>query len=140
MRQPRRFAHILGTLLLYASPEQVLFATGCAVSHVDPIVRAFADFEIPEDLREGYDYPEVTREIKRKILGENMAKLLDIDADTMRRVKDDAWAKRRAAGKAAPWSAHRKRVNAPDYPYPGYDGIGSDATAEAPIEAGSARR
>lgn len=132
VRQPRRFANIIGTLLQYAAPEQVLFATGCAVSHVDPILRAFAKFEMPEDLRDGYDFPALTPELKRKILGENMARLHNVSADAMQRVEKDEWSRRRAAGKAAPWSAHRKRVNAADYPYRGYDAAQTGSESRAP--------
>ena len=132
VRQPKRFATIIGTLLQYAGPEQILFATGCAVSHPDPILRAFSKFEMPEDLREGYDFPAITPEIKRKILGENMARLLGIGADAMQRARNDEWSRRRrAAGKSAPWSAHRKRVNAPGFAYPGYDAGQAEAALAA---------
>ena len=33
---------------------------------------AFWDFEIPQDLVEGYGYPQLTEQAKRKILGENL--------------------------------------------------------------------
>ncbi len=121
VRQPRRFAHVLGKLLQYAQPEQILFASGCAISHVDPILQKFAKFEMPEELRDGYDYPAITMELKRKILGENIARIHGISADAMRQAGNDDWSRRRAAGKAPPWSAHRRRVNAPDYPWPGYE-------------------
>jgi hypothetical protein len=122
VRQPRRFAHIIGTMLLNAEPERILFATGCAINHPDPILRAFMDFEMPEDLRDGYGYGELTLDIKRKILGENMARLLNFDiAGAKRQWKNDDWSRMRARGKAAPWSAHRDRVLASAYPYPGFE-------------------
>ena len=37
------------------------------------------ELEIPEDLRSGYGYPQITHEDKRKILGENFARLMHID-------------------------------------------------------------
>src|SRR5262245_49342289 len=110
VRQPTRFAHILGTLLKYARPEQIIYASGCALSHPDPILRAFMAFEMPAALRDGYGYPEVTLETKRKILGENMARLLEIDIASLKnRIEDDEWSRRRAEGKAPPWSAARAR-------------------------------
>jgi predicted TIM-barrel fold metal-dependent hydrolase len=121
VRQPRRFAHVLGTLLQYANPEQLLFASGCAISHVDPVLNAIASFEMPEDLIEGHDYPLFTPELKRKILGENMAKLHNINIEEKKKLlKNDEWSQRRAQGKAEPWGAHRRRVNAPSFQYPGY--------------------
>lgn len=110
VRQPRHFAHIIGTMLKYGRTEQLLYASGCALSHPDPILRAFLDFEMPQDLRDGYGYPEITPEMKRKILGGNMAALLGIDTDAVRsRIRDDRWSALRAEGKAAPWSAYRAR-------------------------------
>src|SRR5262249_15210339 len=110
VRQPLRFAHIIGTLLKYAPPEQIIYASGCALSHPDPILRTFMDFEMPIAFQKGYGYPEVTLDIKRKILGENMARLLEIDIESVKnRIKDDEWSRLRARGRAAPWSAVRAR-------------------------------
>jgi predicted TIM-barrel fold metal-dependent hydrolase len=121
VRQPRRFAHILGTLLQYADVEQILFASGCAISHVDPILKAIASFEMPQDLIEGHDYPPFTPELKGKILGENMAKLHNINIGEMKKqLQNDEWSQRRSRGKEKPWSAHRRRVNAAGFQYPGY--------------------
>jgi hypothetical protein len=39
------------------------------------------DMEIPRDLREGYGYPEITREDKELILGRNFAGLMGIDVE-----------------------------------------------------------
>ena len=37
--------------------------------------------EIPEDLRDGYGYPQITREDKEKILGLNFARMMGIDVE-----------------------------------------------------------
>jgi uncharacterized protein len=37
------------------------------------------DFEIPADLCEGYGYPQLTEQAKRKILGENLLRLHGMD-------------------------------------------------------------
>ena len=42
--------------------------------------RAFWRFQIPEELRKKYGYPELTRRAKRKILGLNSARLYGIKA------------------------------------------------------------
>lgn len=110
VRQPRHFAHILGTLLKYGRPEQLIYASGCALTHPDPILRAFMAFEMPESLREGYGYPEVTLAMKQQILGGNMARLLGVDSDEARTMTDgDRWSELREEGKAAPWSSYRTR-------------------------------
>ena len=41
---------------------------------------------MPDDLKEGYGYPEITDEDKAKIFGKNLAGLLGIDT-SKRRVK-----------------------------------------------------
>ena len=80
------------------------------------------NFEMPQDLIDGYDYPPITRELKRKILGENIAALYGVNIEEQKaKLKDDEWSRLRATGKAKPWSAHRKRVNAPGYANPGYE-------------------
>ena len=43
------------------------------------------EFLFPEDTRQGYGYPELTDEIRGKIFGGNLARLLGVDA-TRRRV------------------------------------------------------
>jgi len=119
VRQPRRFAHILGRLLSYGGPDRLIFATGCAFGHPKPVLDAFMKFSMPEDLIKGYDYPEVTWDDKRKILGGNMARLHNIDLNGIKQsIADDRWAKLRASGTPPPWTRHREIISSPSYPYP----------------------
>ena len=37
------------------------------------------EFQIPEDMQEGYGYPAITDEDRRKIFGENLAGLIGIE-------------------------------------------------------------
>ena len=68
-------------------------------------------FEMPEELIEGYGYPRVTGAIKRKVLGENIARMHGIDIEQRKQaIADDEWTKLRAGGKAAPWSGLRSRL------------------------------
>jgi uncharacterized protein len=48
-------------------------------------VNAFWNFEIPQDLVEGYGYPQLTEQAKRKILGENLLRLQGMDVEETRR-------------------------------------------------------
>ncbi len=110
VNQTRQFAHMLGTFLKVCTPEQLLFASGCALAHPDPVVRGILEFEMPQDLREGFGYPEITEEMKFGFLGGNMARLLGVDtAAKHAAIASDEWSALRAAGKAAPWSAYRAR-------------------------------
>jgi predicted TIM-barrel fold metal-dependent hydrolase len=103
--QPRRFAEILGELLMWGGPEKILFATGVPLVHPQSYIEAFWDFQIPEDMQEEYGYPELTDEIKRKLLGENLIDLYDWDEDELRaRAESDDRSERREAGRPDPWS------------------------------------
>lgn len=111
VNQPRRFAHILGTLLRAGAEDRLFFGSGCGLNHPDPQIRAFMAFEMPEELIEGYGYPRVTGAIKRKVLGENIARMHGIDIEQRKQaIADDEWTKLRAGGKAAPWSGLRSRL------------------------------
>ena len=121
VRQPRRFAEILGRFLLYAGSSRLLHATGCIFQHPEPILKAFRDFEMPKDLKEGYGYPDVTDEDKANILGLNFARLHNVDITAVReRIKDDHWSQLRRKGKPAPWTAHRRIINEASYPFVKY--------------------
>jgi predicted TIM-barrel fold metal-dependent hydrolase len=111
VNQPTRFAHILGTLLRAGVEDRLIFGSGCALNHPDPQIRAFLDFEMPQELVDGYGYPPVTWEIKRKMLGANIARMHGIDIEQRRQaIAGDAWSALRAEGKAAPWTGLRARL------------------------------
>jgi hypothetical protein len=66
---------------------------------------------MPQELVDGYGYPPVTDEIKRKILGENIARMHGIDIQERKQtIVNDEWSRMRASGKAAPWSGLRSRM------------------------------
>lgn len=105
LHSPRKFAHIVGSMLQSHLEDRILWATGTSAMHARPQVERFWDFEMPEDLIEGYGYPEVTREIKAKILGQNFASLHGLDlAAELAKVKDDTFSTIRRDGYLQPWS------------------------------------
>jgi uncharacterized protein len=111
VNMPLRFAHLLGTLLRAGAEDRLMFGSGCALNHPDPIVRHFWDFEMPQELVDGYGYPPLTQEIKAKILGGNMARLHGIDLEEKRTaIANDRWSELRSRGKADPWSHLRSRL------------------------------
>jgi hypothetical protein len=76
---PTVAAHILGQLLKFMGPDRVLFGSdsvwyGSPQWQIDALWR----FQIPEAMRRKYGYPELTPQIKRKILGLNSARLYGI--------------------------------------------------------------
>jgi uncharacterized protein len=73
---PTVAAHIMGQLMKFLGPDRIVFGSD-SVWYGSPQwqIDAFWRFQIPEDLRKKYGYPELTQEAKRKILGLNSAKL-----------------------------------------------------------------
>ena len=113
VRRPRKFAEVLGYLIQQAGHERILFASGTTVTHVEPMLQAFWDFQMPLDLQEGYGYPEITKEMKLDILGRNMARLHGLDTDQIKtQIKDDEWSQKRAAGKEEPWRVKKEQARA----------------------------
>lgn len=77
---PRRVQDWLGRLLMEVGVDKLLWGSEAALAGGPaPYLKAFMDMEIPEDMRTGYGYPQITRDDKRRILGENFARLMGID-------------------------------------------------------------
>ncbi len=108
---PKRFADVMGRFLLGSvnepgAEDRILWATGTILVHPQPLLDLFWKFKMPEDLMEGYGYPEMTREIKRKILGENWARMHGLDLKKLAsEIPNDEARRTQLAGKLAePWS------------------------------------
>jgi uncharacterized protein len=52
-----------------------------AYPRVQPYIAAFAELVMPDELQERYGLPEITKDMKRKILGLNMARLMNVDVE-----------------------------------------------------------
>ncbi|PVX85901.1 amidohydrolase family protein [Paraburkholderia unamae] len=79
---PRRVQEHLGRLLQMVGPEKLLWASEAALAGGPaPTLKAFMELEIPEDLRRDYGYPQITYDAKKKILGENFARLMGINLE-----------------------------------------------------------
>jgi predicted TIM-barrel fold metal-dependent hydrolase len=104
---PRRFAEVLGTLMASGGEDRILWASGAMFAHPQPVLEAFLDFEMPQDLIDGYGFPPLTEQAKRKMLGENYCRLHGLDVEEMKaQVANDDWAEqRRAARSLEPWSS-----------------------------------
>ncbi len=80
IQRPDEAAHVLGKLLVAFGPDNVLWGTdslwyGSPQSQIE----AFRAFEITPEFQERFGYPELTADIKAKILGLNAAGLYGID-------------------------------------------------------------
>ena len=84
---PRRVAEQLGLLLQQVGPDKLLWGSEAGLAGPPrPYLEALMALEIPDDLRVGYGYPQITREDKRKLLGANLARLLGVDLEPVRAV------------------------------------------------------
>jgi predicted TIM-barrel fold metal-dependent hydrolase len=76
--RPRYFGEILGNLLFWLGPDRICFGSDYAIWTPKWLIEKFMAYEFPEDLKQEY-HAELTAELKRKILGENVARLYGID-------------------------------------------------------------
>lgn len=82
---PRQVQWQLGNLLARVGVDKLLYGSEAALAGPPrPYIDAFLALEIPEDLRDGYGFPQITRNDQRKILGENFAGLMGVDIDAWR--------------------------------------------------------
>ena len=106
-RSPRRFAELLGTLLMWGGEDRIVWSTGCVAHHPRPFIELFWKFAIPEDMTTDYGYPQLTEQAKRKILGLNHARLLNWDVAALREShRNDEFG--RLTKMAEPWGRARE--------------------------------
>jgi predicted TIM-barrel fold metal-dependent hydrolase len=108
---PRRFAEVMGQFLRagMAEPDaqdRILWGTGAMFLHPQPLLERFWAFQIPQDLIDGYGYPQLDERLKRKILAENFARMHGLDlAAMLAPIQDDRFAAGQRTGELTPpWS------------------------------------
>ena len=82
--RPRYFAEIMGELLYWLGEDRILFGSDYALWHPKWLVEKFMSFELPEDIQKESGQ-RLTLSIKKKILGENAARLYGIDIEKAKR-------------------------------------------------------
>ena len=85
MRDPDSAAHAMGKLLKYCGPDNVLWGTD-SIWYGSPQdqIQAFRTFQISQQFREKYGYPEITPALRAKIFGLNAAKVYKISPEEIR--------------------------------------------------------
>ncbi len=80
IQRPDEAAHVLGKLLVAVGPDNLLWGTD-SIWYGSPQaqIEAFRAFTITPEFQERFGYPELTEELKAKILGANAARLYGID-------------------------------------------------------------
>ncbi|WP_248930704.1 amidohydrolase family protein [Paenibacillus hamazuiensis] len=76
--RPRYFAQIISELLYWVGEDRMLFGSDYALWEPGWLIEKFMAFELPEDLKQETG-TDLTLAVKRKILGENAARLYGID-------------------------------------------------------------
>jgi predicted TIM-barrel fold metal-dependent hydrolase len=76
--RPRFFAKVMGELLFWVGEDKMLFGSDYAIWEPKWQIEGFAAWEMP-DGEEFSDYPRLTVDSKKKILGLNAARLYDIE-------------------------------------------------------------
>jgi hypothetical protein len=98
MRDPDSAAHALGKLLKYCGERNVLWGTD-SIWYGSPQdqIQAFRTFQISEEYRERYGYPEITPELRAGVFGLNATRPYRIDLDeVLLRARNDDLSRRRA--------------------------------------------
>jgi predicted TIM-barrel fold metal-dependent hydrolase len=84
VRAPRQFAEVLGKLLFWCGEDKIIYGSEAPIWQPQWALEAFWNFQLPQDLVEGYGYPQLTEQAKRKILGENLLRLHGMDIEETR--------------------------------------------------------
>ena len=84
-RHPRVFAEIMAKLMWWCGEDKVIYGGEAPIWHPQWALEEFWNFELPEDLTTEYGYPPLTEQAKRKILGENLARLHGMDLDAKKK-------------------------------------------------------
>jgi predicted TIM-barrel fold metal-dependent hydrolase len=99
MREPDSAAHGIGKLLKYCGADNVLWGTD-SIWYGSPQdqIQAFRTFQISEDYRDRYGYPEITPALRAKVFGLNAAKVYNVSAEEIKmRARGDRVARERLA-------------------------------------------
>ena len=83
MRDPTQAAHVLGKLVRAVGPDNVVWGTDSLwYGSPQDQIQAFRAIEISTELQEQFGYAELTKELKRKVLGANALALYEVEAPT----------------------------------------------------------
>ena len=82
--------HYIGKLLKYLGPDNIVWGTDSILyGSPQPQIEAFRMFQITPQFQQEYGYPELTPEIKARILGRTAARLFCVEPEAARCRADD---------------------------------------------------
>lgn len=110
-KAPGWFNEILAVFLLWGGPEKIIYSDGSLFCHSQNLLERFWNLQFPDAVLEKYGVEQLSRDDKKKILGENYARIIGLDIeDAKQKLAGDTYSRRRAeSGLAAPysnWMAH----------------------------------
>jgi len=96
--RPRKFADMMGELLFWVGEDNLLFGSDYALWEPDWLIPAVMNAEMSPEQRAEFG-TELSTDIKKKIMGENAARLYDIDIEEKKaQFRDDAVSERYGLG------------------------------------------
>ncbi|GGE29668.1 amidohydrolase [Marinithermofilum abyssi] len=81
--RPRYFAEIMGELLYWLDEDRIIFGSDYAIWEPKWLIEKFMEFELPEDIKKETKV-ELNLNTKKKILGENIARLYGINIEAQK--------------------------------------------------------
>jgi len=107
--KPGAFERVIAGLITHAGEgalDRLMWASGATVLHAEPPLRWFWErFQFSPEMREREGLPEITEEIKRKILGLNYLRMHGLDVKALAKsIEGDEFAVKRAKGKPEPYA------------------------------------
>jgi hypothetical protein len=75
LRKPRVFYEAIGMMAEWGSYEQIIWASGCNLSHPKPLLEHVLEGSMPDDLVEGRGCPPLDDRAKALMLGGNLLRL-----------------------------------------------------------------
>jgi len=105
-KAPRLFQEALATFLFWGGPGKVIWADGANFAHPQGMLQRFWDLRLDEDLLDRYQLPQLDRETKARILGQNYADMVGLDLPAaVAASAEDEWSRRRATdGRLEPYT------------------------------------
>ena len=85
VNSPLRFAEILARFLMTGAADRIVWGTGCTALHPRPMIEAFWEFQLPENLIAGYGLSPLSRPQKAAILGGNIARIIGLEVEGLER-------------------------------------------------------
>jgi predicted TIM-barrel fold metal-dependent hydrolase len=80
MIAPWQFQDYMGRLLRDVGSDRIIWGSEAPLfGNPQPVIEWFWNMQVDPQLQDRYGYPEITEDDKRKILGENQARLFNVD-------------------------------------------------------------